>query len=172
MIQWYDDRPSEPIAAFIYFETLFRQQFLNLPLSKEKMLNYVWRLSVAKHELYLPILRKWGARPHRSSEEFEDEILYSPEKFEDEIVSIFQKPFDEDLFLRFEEEILSLLPKLKQSLANVQIFREAALAQQKNDLDTTLRLVLRLDRKGDVIAQGLLSYEGRVPENFLRQYTP
>jgi hypothetical protein len=161
MIQWYDDRPSEPIAAFIYFETLFRQQFLNLPLSKEKMLNYVWRLSVAKHELYLPILRKWGARPHRSSEEFEDEI-----------VSIFQKPFDEDLFLRFEEEILSLLPKLKQSLANVQIFREAALAQQKNDLDTTLRLVLRLDRKGDVIAQGLLSYEGRVPENFLRQYTP
>jgi hypothetical protein len=63
MIQWYDDRPSEPIAAFIYFETLFRHEFLKLPLSKEGMLSYVWRLLVAKHELNLPILGKWGARP-------------------------------------------------------------------------------------------------------------
>jgi hypothetical protein len=74
-------------------------------------------------------------RPHRSSEEFEYEILYLSEKC--------KRPN----------------------------FQEGGTYQEKNDLDTTLRLVLRLDRKGDVIAQGLLSYEGRVPENFLRQYT-
>jgi hypothetical protein len=74
MIQWYDDRPEGPEEAFIWFETLFRKQFLAEQASKERKLEYVLRLLVARRELQLQIFSQWPTE-------------YTAEKLQNEIVA-------------------------------------------------------------------------------------
>ena len=99
MIQFYEDRPCDPFEAFIYFETVFRSQFLTGALSNDNMGNYVMRLLIAKRELELSILPEW---------EFQG---YQNEDFEEAILLRFHRPFDETIFFRFEGDVLAILPK-------------------------------------------------------------
>jgi hypothetical protein len=101
MIQWYDDRPEGPEEAFIWFETLFRKQFLAEQASKERKLEYVLRLLVARRELQLRIFPQWPTE-------------YTAEKLQNEIVAHFGREFDEQIFKTFEDEVFAALPKLKQ----------------------------------------------------------
>jgi hypothetical protein len=60
MIQFYDDRPADPREAFIYFENVFRNQFLaNASPSIDEKREYVSGLLVAKRELKLAVLPEW-----------------------------------------------------------------------------------------------------------------
>jgi hypothetical protein len=51
LIQWYDDRPEDPAEAFVWFEELFRKQFLTEPLTEAGMMEYMLRVVTAKREL-------------------------------------------------------------------------------------------------------------------------
>jgi hypothetical protein len=94
MIQFYDDRPTDPLAAFVYFESVFRRQFLiGGHLSKEKMHNYASRLLIAKRELELSILPEWN--------------LPLGENAKDTI-----EGFSKEMFERFQRDVISILPEL------------------------------------------------------------
>ena len=144
MIQWYDDRPGDPTASFIYFERIFRKQFLASPLSKDGMQNYVMRLLVAKRELRLSILPKWEFRQGYENE------------FEQEMFSRFNRQFDEEMFLSFQRDVLSIIPILKEKLADPGSLQQAAIAHSKGDYVTALSLLPRLANRGDSVAQSLL----------------
>jgi hypothetical protein len=101
MIQFYDDRPSDPLEAFIYFEDIFRKRFLIDPLTEEKMKNYMMYLLVAKRDLKLSIIPKW------------ETLAINVEEFDKEILDHFHVEFDKKIFLRFESEVLSIVEKLK-----------------------------------------------------------
>lgn len=61
MIQWYDDRPSDPAEAFFYFERIFSEPFSRgLPFSHNDMYAYVERMLIADHELDLYLLSTWS----------------------------------------------------------------------------------------------------------------
>jgi hypothetical protein len=51
LIQFYDDRPEDPAEAFVWFEELFRKQFLTEPLTEAGTMEYMLRVLAAKREL-------------------------------------------------------------------------------------------------------------------------
>jgi hypothetical protein len=90
MIQFYEDRPADPLAAFVYFESVFRRQFLagDCPSEKE-MHDYVVRLLIAKRELEISVLSEWNL----------------PEEYSIE-------GFSKGTFVRFQRDVISILPEL------------------------------------------------------------
>jgi hypothetical protein len=144
MIQFYDDRPGDPVAAFIYFEDIFRQQFLMAPLSNEGMKEYVQRLLIAQIELELCIFPSWD---HGK--------LLDWNKFDHEVFLRFKRQFDDKVFLEFESEFLSIISTFKKILADPGAAKVTARAHYNGDFPMALRL-LPLANRGDAVAQQLL----------------
>jgi hypothetical protein len=109
MIQFYDDRPGDPIAAFIYFETVFRADLLksssNGPYEHDYQNPhaYAYRLLIAKRELELSILPEWEFRRGYSVTEFRKEMYLR-----------FHREFDDEMFVRFQQDVRSILPTLNE----------------------------------------------------------
>lgn len=104
MIQFYDDRPDDPIAAFIYFETVFRWRFISEP-SPETRFEYVCRLLTAARELGLSILPDWeiqSGREHLVAELKNEKLLR------------LHGEFNEAMFSRFQQDVRSILPTLNE----------------------------------------------------------
>jgi hypothetical protein len=101
MIQFYDDRPGDPLAAFIYFETIFRADLLRNHYHNPHA--YAYRLLVVKRELELSILPQWEfCRGHFYTE------------FRKEMYLRFHREFDDEMFVRFQQDVQSILPTLNE----------------------------------------------------------
>ena len=126
MIQFYDERPADPLDAFVWFEDLFRRQFLtgsspaptmvtapapDKDPSVDGMREYVFRLLIVKRELATD--RGAGERIMAAVIPYWDFWTYSPDEFENKVHARFGSNFNESIFRRFEKDVFSLLAKLK-----------------------------------------------------------
>ncbi len=89
MIQFYDDRPGDPIEAFFYFDQIFGGPLsIGGSLSSEDMFRYVERLLIAVKELELPVLTQWSVP---MVDQFTPELYF---RFRRDVVSLFPQLWD------------------------------------------------------------------------------
>ena len=101
MIQWYDERPLNPYAAFLYFECLFRNEFLNSESGDEGKYQYVLRLSVALRELELSVLPRWS-----------------------ELAATYEiNNFSDALYEEFEADVKCIIPELEREVTDPECWK-------------------------------------------------
>ena len=132
MIQFYDDKPDDPLTAFVWFEQVFRRQFLGDsspweggPLNwtcldwmyKDRPLDgmreFVMRLLIVKHELSTD--RDVGETIMPGVLPYWDFWAYSYDEFDKQLYARVGSYFDEAIFRLFEKDLALFHQELRRS---------------------------------------------------------